>query len=157
MCDYYGDLPPMRRALELARQAAEAGEVPVGAVVTYKGQVIAEGRNRREETGDPTAHAECEALRAAARVRNDWRLTGCTLYVTLEPCPMCAGAIVNARVDRLVYGAADPAAGCVGSNIQLFALDFCHTPRVTPGVLAEECAAVLSRFFADRRGPGKNP
>lgn len=141
----------MRLALEEARRSLLTGDVPVGAVLVCGKQVIARGRNRREETGDATAHAEMEAIRSASLALSSWRLTGCTLYVTLEPCPMCAGACVNARIDRVVYGARDEKAGCVGSVIQLFALDFNHAPRVTPGVLEEECGALLQQFFEQRR------
>lgn len=146
----------MRMALAEARAAAEAGDVPVGAVlVDGAGQVLALGRNRREVNQDPTAHAEIEALRAAARARDDWHMNGCTLFVTMEPCPMCAGALVNARVARLVYGCADLKAGAVDT---LFSIGrdarLNHRFDVTGGVLADECAAVLRAFFAERRKAG---
>lgn len=150
MQDYYNDIPYMRQALHWAEVAAELGEVPVGAVVVKNGEVIGVGYNRREADGNALAHAECEAIAAACRAVGSWRLHGCTLYVTLEPCPMCAGAIINARVERVVYGAADPKAGCVGSLINLFALDLNHTPKLTVGVLQEECSAVLTRFFENQ-------
>ncbi len=153
MQDYYNDRPFMELALAEARLAAAEGEVPVGAVVVQNGRVIATGRNRRENDRNALAHAECEAIRSAGLALGNWRLTGCTLYVTLEPCPMCAGAIINARVDRVVYGAADPAGGCAGSLINLFALDLPHRPALTTGVLAEECRAVLAAFFQTRRRP----
>jgi tRNA(adenine34) deaminase len=142
----------LRQALALADEAAAAGEVPVGAVVVHDGVVVGRGRNRREQDGDPLAHAEIVALREAATTLGRWRLSGATLYVTLEPCFMCAGALVNARVDRLVFGAADPKAGAVGS---LF--DVCrdarlnHRLQVDDGALADECGDVLRRFFRARR------
>ncbi len=146
----------MREALAEAQAAAEAGDVPVGAViVSSEGVVLARGRNRREAAQDPTAHAEIEALRAAANARRDWHLNGCTLFVTMEPCPMCAGALVNARIGRLVYGCSDPKAGAVDS---LFSIGkdprLNHRFEVTAGVLAAECAAALKAFFAERRRAG---
>ncbi len=142
----------MREALEEARQAAEVGEVPVGAVVVHRGQVIARGHNRREMDDDPTAHAEILALREAATVLGQWRLEGCTLYVTLEPCFMCAGAIVNARVERLVFGARDPKAGAVGSLADVPGdTRLNHRPTCTAGVLAEDGGALLRAFFLARR------
>ncbi|MEU0717620.1 tRNA adenosine(34) deaminase TadA [Streptomyces lavendulocolor] len=142
----------MRRALEEAGRAARAGDVPVGAVVlSPDGTVLATGHNEREVTGDPTAHAEVLALRRAAAVYGEWRLTGCTLVVTLEPCVMCAGALVQSRVDRLVFGAPDEKAGAVGSLWDLVRdRRLNHRPEVVRGVLAEECAALLTRFFRDR-------
>ncbi|MGH3249241.1 MAG: nucleoside deaminase [Trebonia sp.] len=143
----------MRAALAEAEAAVATGDVPVGAVVLDRaGTIVARGRNRREAAGDPTAHAELDAIRTAARVRGGWRLDGLTLVVTLEPCTMCAGAITSARLSRLVFGAADPRAGAVGSL-----WDVVRDQRLTPvpevigGVLADECLAVLSRFFAERR------
>ena len=135
----------------LARQAAQEGEVPVGAVVVKDGNVIATGRNRREGAHNALAHAEMEALNGACAALGGWRLSGCTLYVTLEPCPMCAGAIINARVDRVVYGADDPKAGSCGSMTNLFALPYNHSPQLERGVLEEECAAVLKEFFKNLR------
>ena len=135
----------------LAQEAAAAGEVPVGAVVVKDGRMIAAGFNRRETGKSALAHAEIEAIREACRILGGWRLSGCTLYVTLEPCPMCAGAIINARIDRVVYGARDPKAGCAGSLINLFAVGFNHTPLITAGVMAKECAAILSNFFENKR------
>jgi tRNA(adenine34) deaminase len=142
----------MRRALELARAAEEHGEVPVGAVLVRDGAILAEGWNRPISTCDPTAHAEIVALRAAARAVHGYRLTGTTLYVTLEPCAMCAGAIVHARVARLVYGASDPRAGAAGSVfnvVQNPALN--HRVDCTGEVLAAECGSMLRAFFAARR------
>jgi len=142
----------MGEALEEAGQAAEVGEVPVGAVIVHRGQVIARAHNRREIDKDPTAHAELLAMREAAELLGDWRLEGCTLFVTLEPCFMCAGAIVNARVERLVFGATDPKAGAVGSLANVPADErLNHRPEVTGGVMAEPCGRVLKEFFASRR------
>lgn len=141
----------MQLALEQARLAAARGEVPVGAVLVRHGIVIAAGGNTREQDNDPLGHAEINVIRQGCRVLGDWRLSGCTLYVTLEPCPMCAGAILNARLDKVVYGAPDPVMGCLGSRIHLFDLDMGTRPLVTPGVLAEECGALVSDFFAARR------
>ena len=142
----------MTRALELARKALETGDVPVGCVVADRdGTVIGEGWNRREANGDALAHAEVEAIRAACARRGGWNLHGCSLYVTLEPCPMCAGAIVNARIDRVYYGAKDDKAGCCGSVLNLFMEGFNHRPRVYGGILKEPCAALLRRFFEGLR------
>jgi tRNA(adenine34) deaminase len=155
------DVSMMRRALVLAREAAAIGEVPVGAVVyeTASGRVLGEGCNRREVDRDPAAHAELLAIRAAAAALGDWRLNGCTLVVTLEPCAMCSGLIVNARLGRLIYGAADPKAGATDSLYRLTS-DPRLNHRVEPiaGVLAEECGALLKEFFRGlrtgaRRGP----
>ncbi len=152
----------MLLALEEARKAERAGEVPVGAVVATAGRVVARAGNRTITDGDPTAHAELVALRAAARVLGNYRLGGATLYVTIEPCAMCAGAMVQARIARLVYGADDPKAGAVRSCFTV--LDhprLNHRVAVAAGVLAEECAAIIQAFFAARREPaargGGNP
>ena len=120
----------MRRALELAMEAQAEGDVPVGCVIVQDGEIVGEGRNRREERGDATAHAELEAIRDACARTGSWRLHGCTLYVTLEPCPMCAGGIINARIDRIYYGAGDEKAGCCGSVLNLFEERFNHHPRI---------------------------
>ena len=142
----------MRLALEEAGQAAREGEVPVGAVLARQGQVIARAHNLREQRNDPTAHAEILAIRRAASVLGDWRLSGCTLYVTLEPCPMCAGAILMARLSRLVFGASDPAQGCAGSVYRIPEDPaFSHFCPVDGGVLQEECAALISDFFFHAR------
>jgi tRNA(adenine34) deaminase len=150
----------MGRAIELARQAAAIGEVPVGAVVyeTATGRVLGEGFNRREVDHDPAAHAELIAIRAAAAAKGDWRLNDCTLAVTLEPCAMCSGLIVNARVGRLVYGAADPKAGAAESLYRL-TNDPRLNHRVEPiaGVRAEECGALLKGFFRGLRAAGRGP
>lgn len=148
----------MRRALKLAHQAAAIGEVPVGAVVYRGNDVLAEAFNRREHDADPTAHAEILALRAAAARVGTWRLDGCGLAVTLEPCPMCAGALVNSRIDTVVYGCTDPKMGCVDTLHTLCSdARFNHRVTVRAGVLAEECAQVLRDFFQQRRGGDKPP
>ncbi len=142
----------MDRALVLAREAAAAGEIPVGClVVGPEGQILGEGRNRREGDADATAHAEIEAIRQACRRRGSWRLDDCVLVVTLEPCPMCAGAILNARIPTVVYGAREAKSGSCGSVIDLFFENYGFQPRVYGGVRQEECAAVLRRFFEQRR------
>ncbi len=142
----------MREALAEAALAPAHGDVPVGAVAVLDGTVIGRGHNRREADADPTAHAEMLALREAARVLGSWRLAGVTLYCTLEPCPMCAGAMVVARLSRLVYGADDPKAGAAGSVVELLRDPrFNHRVAVTRGVLAEEAQALLERFFASLR------
>ncbi len=142
----------MREALEEARAAAAAGEIPVGAVVVWQGGIIGRGRNRREELKDPTAHAEILALREAAATRGGWRLEGATLYCTLEPCCMCAGAAVNARVERLVYGLRDPKAGAAGSVYDLVRSPWLnHRLQVISGVLAEEIEDLMRAFFQSLR------
>ncbi|MEU4827799.1 tRNA adenosine(34) deaminase TadA [Actinomadura citrea] len=143
----------MLRALDAAREAAADGEIPVGAVVLdASGEIIGAGRNERERTADPTGHAEIVAMRRAAAVLGGWRLSGCTLVVTLEPCTMCAGASVQARLDRVVYGAVDPKAGAVGSLWDVVRdRRLNHRPEVIAEVMAEECAAPLIEFFARRR------
>lgn len=142
----------MRLALCEAERAAGHGDVPIGAIVVHGGEVIAAGRNERELRQDPTAHAEILALRAAARTLGSWRVLEATLYVTLEPCAMCAGAIVLARVPRVFYGASDPKAGAAGSVLDVLSEPrLNHRPEVTGGVLAEQCGALLSGFFAARR------
>lgn len=142
----------MGLALQEAALAATCGEVPVGAVIVCDGRLVAQAHNRRETDRDPLAHAEILAIRQAAQRLRCWRLTGCTLVVTLEPCPMCAGAIVNARLDRLVYGAADPRAGAAGSVFDIVRDDrLNHRAEVTCGVLQEEAAKLLTDFFAARR------
>lgn len=142
----------MKRALALAEEAAEAGEVPVGCVIADSdGNIIGEGRNRREEESDATAHAEVEAIKAAGKVLNDWRLSGCTMFVTLEPCPMCTGAIINSRIPTLVYGARDEITGSCGSVINLFFERYGHSPAVYSGVLGEESSALLKHYFSGLR------
>ena len=137
----------MTMALDLAKEAAAEGEVPVGAVIVKDSRVIATGRNRREMGKNALAHAELEAIDGACKALGGWRLSGCTLYVTLEPCPMCAGAIINARIDRVVQGTADPKAGSCGSLVNLFSLPYNHKPELVTGVMEEECGAVLKDFF----------
>ena len=141
----------MRLALEEARAAGAQGEVPVGCVIVREGKVIARGHNRREQTKNALSHAETEAIQAACGQVEDWRLSDCTLYVTLEPCPMCAGAIVNARIPRVVYGGKDIRFGAMGSLFDLNALPLNHHAEVESGVLAEECIAALKEFFAKKR------
>lgn len=145
----------MRMALDLARQAAEMGEVPVGAVVVKDGKVVGTGINRRETGKNALAHAEIEAIDQACRTLGGWRLFGCDLYVTLEPCPMCAGAIINARIDRVFYGTSDPKAGSCGSLTDLFALPYNHRPQVMGNVLQQECAGLLTDFFRTLRQKGE--
>ena len=143
----------MRRALALARQSGAGGEVPVGAVVVLDGECVGRGRNRPIASVDPTAHAEVEALRMAARAVGNYRLPGSVLYVTVEPCAMCAGALVHARIAHLVYGAPEPKSGAVASTIRLLeSPGVNHRVEVTAGVLADECAQLLTDFFAARRG-----
>jgi tRNA(adenine34) deaminase len=150
------DVDFMQRALELSAAAETTGEVPVGAVLVRGDQIIAEGANRPIASNDPTAHAEIEALRAGGQVVGSYRLTDTTLYVTLEPCAMCAAAIVHARVRRLVFGAWDPRAGAAGSIVNVFTLPgMNHRVDVFGGVLAEECTRQLKQFFAERRSGGQ--
>lgn len=142
----------MKQALELAQEAADNDEVPVGCIICdADGKIIGRGRNRREENSDATAHAEIEAIREACNKIGDWRLEGCTLYVTLEPCPMCTGAIINSRIPTLVFGARDSVTGSCGSVIDLFCENYGHKPAVYPGVLKEESAQLLKSFFKDKR------
>ena len=142
----------MHRALLEAKKAYLKGEVPVGAVITLDGQVVARAQNRREELQDPTAHAEIWAIREAAAKLRSWRLVGATIYVTLEPCPMCAGALVLARIGRLVYGAADPKSGAAGSVMNLVNHEVLnHRVSVTSGILEDECSALLKQFFSELR------
>ena len=145
------DLDFMTVALELAREAATAGEVPVGCVITRNGQIVGRGRNRREEGKNALAHAEIEAINDACRNLGGWRLWECTLYVTLEPCPMCAGAIVNARIPRVVFGASDAKCGACGSVCDIFTMDFNHRPQVETGLLGEESSRLLAEFFQNLR------
>ena len=141
----------MREALAEARTAAAVGEVPIGAVVVRAGEIVARAHNRRELDQDPSAHAEFAALCAAARSLGRWRLSDCTVYVTLEPCPMCSGAIINSRLKRVVYGARDPKAGCCGSVTDLFAMPFNHHPVVEKGLREAEAQQLLQAFFVSLR------
>ena len=141
----------MGEALRLAREAMADGDVPVGCVVVKDGQIIGRGRNRREVDGDATAHAEVEAIREACARLGSWRLQDCALYVTLEPCPMCAGAIVNARIREVRYGAKEEKSGCCGSVLNLFEERFNHRPRVYQGPLGPECEGLLQEFFQNLR------
>lgn len=146
------DIEFMKMALSLAREAAKLGEIPVGAiVVNAKGEVIASAYNLRENEKKATAHAEILAIDRACSALGGWRLHGCTLYVTLEPCPMCAGALVNSRIDRVVFGAYDMQAGCCGSVVNFNAYPFNHSFKITGGVLEDECRDVLAEFFKSKR------
>lgn len=148
----------MAQALSLARRAAELGEVPVGALVVRDGAILGRGFNRRETWADATAHAEMLAIRSACQALGRWRLAGCTLFVTLEPCPMCAGAILQSRLSRVVFGAFDPRAGCCGSRLPLTDLAGADgSPALYGGVLEEACAALLRDFFAGRRDTAEAP
>ena len=141
----------MQEALALAREAAAAGEVPVGCVIVRRGAIVGRGRNRREERQAVSSHAEMEAMAQANTALGTWRLDDCELYVTLEPCPMCAGAILNARIPRVYYGARDETFGACGGVLNLFMEDFPHRPALVGGILAEDCRAVLAEFFASLR------
>ena len=141
----------MEEALALAREAFADGEVPVGCVITKGDQIVGRGRNRREKGKSALAHAEIEAIDEACRSLGGWRLWECTLYVTLEPCPMCAGAIINARIPRVVYGASDAKCGAARSVCSLFSMDFNHHPQVEQGILEQRCAALLTEFFQKLR------
>ena len=141
----------MAQALELAQQALETGDVPVGCVLVQKEQVVGRGRNRREQRQNALLHAEIEAINQACQALGRWRLEDCTLYVTLEPCPMCAGAILQARIPRVVFGARDPKGGAMGGVIDLFWEQFNHRPAVTAGVLEQQCAKLLREFFDGKR------
>lgn len=141
----------MTEALMLAQEAAADGEVPVGAVVVRDGVIVGRGRNRRERDKNALAHAEIEAIGQACRTLGGWRLSGCDLYVTLEPCPMCAGATVNARVDRIVFGTEDEAMGACGTAVSVTSLKNAFKPELYRGLLCEECTAILRRFFKARR------
>jgi len=141
----------MRYALNLAEKSAEEGEVPVGAIVVCDGRVVGEGRNRREIVKNALHHAEIEAINQACQTLGGWRLWKCDLYVTLEPCPMCAGAIINSRIKNVYFGASDPKNGAVVSAARLFDMNFTHKPVYEGGILGEECADVLSSFFKDLR------
>lgn len=141
----------MKEALLCAQASAENGEVPVGAVIVKDGQIISRGQNRRETGKNALYHAELEAIDGACKALGGWRLWQCELYVTLEPCPMCAGAIINARIKRVVFGARDKKAGSCGSVVNLFELPYNHRPQLSGGVLEDECAAVLREFFQKLR------
>ena len=145
----------MREALVLAREAYEAGEVPVGCVIVKNGRIIGRGRNRREEKQSALSHAELEAIEDACRATGCWRLQGCQLYVTLEPCPMCAGGIISARIPEVYYGAKDEGFGAVGSILNLFEENFRHHPKVIGHILEADCKAILQDFFVQVRE--KNP
>jgi len=142
----------MKRALHQAERAAALGEVPIGCVIVHEGRVVGRGYNRRNTDRTTLAHAEITAIDRASRKLGDWRLEGCTMYVTLEPCQMCSGAIVQSRIDRVVIGAMNPKAGCAGSILNLLQMDeFNHQVEITAGVLQEECSTILKDFFKDLR------
>lgn len=143
----------MNKAIELAKIAAELGEVPVGAVVVKKstGEIVGQGYNRRETDKSPLAHAEISAIAEASKTLSGWRLIDCDIYVTLEPCPMCSGAIINSRIERVIFGAYDAKAGCCGTVVDLFSLPFNHKPEIIGGICSEECSQILSDFFKNLR------
>lgn len=141
----------MEAALELAREAAAEGEVPVGAIIVRGSEIISTGRNRREESQNALTHAEIEAINGACKVVGSWRLIDCDMYVTLEPCPMCAGAVINSRIKRLFFGAYDPKAGCCGSVTDIFSMPFNHKPEIVGGIMEKECARELTDFFTELR------
>lgn len=141
----------MKEALRLATEAAAEGEVPVGAVVVIDGKIVGRGRNRREKDKNALAHAELEAINEACRTLGGWRLWQCDMYVTLEPCPMCTGAIINSRIKRLVYGASDYKAGSCGSVVNLFDLPYNHKPEIVADFMKEECSTILTDFFKKLR------
>lgn len=141
----------MKEALSLAKLSLKENEVPVGAVVVKDGKIVGKGRNRREQLKNALSHAEIEAINDACKKLSSWRLEGCDLYVTLEPCPMCAGAIINARINKVIYGAKDAKMGAVSSVISTFDLDFNHRPKVVSSVLEKECSEILSDFFKSLR------
>ncbi len=145
------DIFYMKEALLLASLAAEEGEVPVGAVVVCDGEIVGRGRNRREKGKNALAHAEIEAINEACKTLGGWRLWKCDLYVTLEPCPMCTGAIINSRIKRLIYGADDKKAGSAGSVVNLFDLPYNHKPEIVSGVMKDECSEILTSFFKELR------
>ena len=144
----------MREAIRQAKKASALGEVPIGCVIEYQGKIIGRGYNRRMADKTVLAHAEILAIRKACRAMGDWRLEGCTMYVTLEPCPMCTGAIINAHIDTVVYGPDDPRAGCTGTACDLFSLPISHRPELYRGFLEEECRALLQDFFQELRKKG---
>jgi tRNA(adenine34) deaminase len=141
----------MKEALYLAQEAGAAGDVPVGCVIVRNGEIVARGRNRREEDHNALAHAELEAIKQACAVLGGWRLSGCRLYVTLEPCPMCAGGIISARIPEVYYGAKDSGIGACGSVLNLFEEGFRHRPKLVGGILEEECKGELTKFFQNLR------
>ncbi len=145
------DIYYMQEALTLAKMASDEGEVPVGAVVVCDGEIVGRGRNRRETGKNALAHAEIEAINEACKTLGGWRLWKCDLYVTLEPCPMCTGAIINSRIKRLVFGASDYKAGSCGSVVNLFDLPYNHKPEVISGVCEQECSEILTNFFRNLR------
>lgn len=147
----------MTRAIELAKEAAAEGEIPVGAVIAKNGEIIAEGKNSREKEKNALGHAEIQAIDSACKALGQWRLEDCVLYVTLEPCPMCTGAIINARIKKVVYGAYDLKAGSVDSVINLFSLPYNHKPEIHAGFMENECKSLMSDFFEQIRKKSPDP
>lgn len=143
----------MNQAISMAKLAAQRGDVPVGAVLVKDGEIVGKGLNRREAEGDPTAHAEIEAIRQGAQKLGGWHLEDCELYVTLEPCPMCAGAIINSRIKRVIFGAYEPKSGSCSAEsvVNMFALPYNHKPEVYGGICESDCAALMTEFFKDKR------
>ncbi len=141
----------MLMAIELAKAAADRGEIPVGAVIELNGEIIGTGYNSRESEKNPMGHGEINAIKEACKAVGDWRLTGANLYVTLEPCPMCAGAIINSRINRVIFGADDSRAGSCGSLVNLFSLPYTHRPKIFPNYMDEECRLLLKEFFGKMR------
>lgn len=150
------DIEIMKAAILLAKEAAEDDEVPVGAVIVKDGEIISTGRNRREKGKNALCHAEIEAINSACKILGGWRLWQCELFVTLEPCPMCSGAIINSRIKKVTFGAYDKKAGCCGSVTNLFDLPFNHKPEIIGGFMEEECAEILSKFFKNLRNKRGN-
>lgn len=150
------DIEIMEAALSLAKEAAKDNEVPVGAVVVKDGEIVSTGRNRREKEKNALCHAEIEAINSACKILGGWRLWQCELFVTLEPCPMCSGAIINSRIKKVTFGAYDKKAGCLGSVMNLFDFPFNHKPEIIGGFMEEECAEILSEFFKNLRNKRGN-
>lgn len=151
MATEFSDEYFMEKALEEAKKSELEEEVPIGAVVVFENQIISTGRNKRETTNNALHHAEIEAIYKACKKLNRWRLIGCSIYVTLEPCPMCAGAIINSRIEKVVYGTSDPKAGSCGTIVNLFDLPYNHKPIVVKDILKTECSSILTEFFKKLR------
>lgn len=151
MATEFSDEYFMKKALEEAKKSELEAEVPIGAVIVFENQIISTGRNKRETTNNALHHAEIEAIYKACKKLNRWRLIGCSIYVTLEPCPMCAGAIINSRIEKVVYGTSDPKAGSCGTVVNLFDLPYNHKPIVVKDILKAECSSILTEFFKKLR------